>query len=104
MRAWARAKATGNMVSLATFYAFDFQAEGKNFAAHEVLLKADSQSLGRRPLDLKDLSILDWSEDAEVRVVTFGEVAAGTKTGKQTRQYWEQRAGSWKIVYETELR
>jgi L,D-transpeptidase YnhG len=33
-------------------------------------------------------------------VVTFGEVAAGAKTGSIKRQYWIRQGNQWKIFYE----
>ncbi|WP_291032019.1 hypothetical protein [Hydrogenophaga sp.] len=101
---WSRAKSAGDAAALAAFYAPDFSADGRDLAAHQALLRADAARLRSRALALKDVSILGWSEGTDVRVVTFAEVAAGARTGKQTRQYWERRGAAWKIVYETELR
>lgn len=104
LEAWSRAKSSGNLATLANFYAPDFSADGRNLMAHQAFLSADVGRLRGRPLTIKDVSILAWSDDAEIRVLTFAEVPAGARSGKQMRQYWERRAGAWKIVYETELR
>lgn len=104
LHAWAGAKSAGDEEALAKFYAADFHADGRTLAAHTAQLRTDMASLRGRRLVLKDASILAWSESAEVRVVTFAEVPAGARSGKQMRQYWERRAADWKIVYETELR
>jgi murein L,D-transpeptidase YafK len=102
--AWSRAKSGGYAAALAAFYAPDFSADGRDLTAHQAMLNADAARLRGRTLALKDVSILGWSEGTDVRVVTFAEVAAGARTGTQTRQYWERRGAGWKIVYETELR
>lgn len=104
LEAWSRAKSVGDPAALAAFYAPDFQADGRDLAAHQATLKTDAARLRGRALTLKEVSILGWSEGAGVRVVTFAEVPAGARSGKQVRQYWEQRGAAWKIVYETELR
>ena len=33
-------------------------------------------------------------------VVTFGEVAQGTRSGPIKRQYWLRQGGQWKIFFE----
>lgn len=102
--AWSRAKSGGDASALAGFYAPDFSADGRDLATHQAMLKADVARLRGRPITLKDVSMLGWSEGADVRVVTFAEVPAGARGGKQVRQYWERRGAAWKIVYETELK
>jgi L,D-transpeptidase YnhG len=102
--AWSRAKSGGDPTALAAFYAPDLSADGRDLATHQATLKTDMARVRGRALTLKDVSVLGWSEGADVRVVTFAEVPAGARTGKQVRQYWERRGAAWKIVYETELR
>lgn len=102
--AWSRAKSGGDATALAAFYAPDFSADGRDLATHQAMLRADVARLRGRAITLKDVSMLGWSEGADVRVVTFAEVPAGARSGKQVRQYWERRGAAWKIVYETELR
>lgn len=104
LQAWTGAKSVGDEAALTRFYAADFQADGRGLAAHAAQLRADMAHLRGRRLALKDLSVLGWSDEAEVRVVTFAEVPAGARGGRQMRQYWERRGTAWKIVYETELR
>lgn len=102
--AWSRAKSGGDPTALAAFYAPDFSADGRDLATHQAMLKTEMARLRGRAFTLKDVSVLGWSEGADVRVVTFAEVPAGARAGKQLRQYWERRGAAWKIVYETELR
>ena len=58
-----------------------------------------SQMVGRS-IQLKDLSLLRWNDSAETMVVTFGEVADGTRTGLTKRQYWIRQDKQWKIFFE----
>lgn len=104
LESWSRAKSGGDAGALAAFYAPDFTADGRDLATHQAMLKAEVAQLRGRALVLKDVSILDWSDDAEVRVLTFAEIPAGARSGKQVRQYWERRGAAWKIVFETDLK
>lgn len=104
LQAWAKAKATGDRATLSDFYAPDFHADGRGLSAHQARLHTEVEQLRGRSLDLKDISMLGWSEGADVRVLTFAEVPAGARAGRQVRQYWERRGAAWKIVYETELK
>jgi hypothetical protein len=53
-----------------------------------------------RTLEVKDLSLLHWQDTEETMVVSFGEVAAGQRTGANRRQYWSRSSGQWTIFYE----
>jgi len=53
-----------------------------------------------RPIELKDLSMLRWTDESDTMVVTFGEVPTGTRTGKTKRQYWVRQGNEWKIFFE----
>ena len=44
--------------------------------------------------------MLRWTDAADTMVVTFGEVADGSRSGPTRRQYWERQRGQWKIFYE----
>lgn len=103
LQQWAAAKSSGNATSLAEYYAADFSAEGKSFATYQKEVQKDPLRLAGRAVSISDLSVLGWSDDAQVRVVTFGETASGSRRGQVIRQYWERRDRSWKIVYETSL-
>lgn len=102
--AWLRAKSAGDLTALQAFYARDFSADGRDLATHQATLRAEVARLRGRAPTMKDVSILGWSEGTDVRVITFSEVPAGARSGKQVRQYWERRGAAWQIVYETELR
>lgn len=101
---WAAAKTTGDMPGLSLHYAADFAADGKTLKEHQQQLQQEVGRLAGRAVRLSDVSVLGWSEDAQVRVVTFAETTAGLRGHRVIRQYWEQRGKTWQIVYETALR
>ena len=57
-------------------------------------------SVRGRSIELKDLSVLHWTDSADTMVVTFGEVATGERTGPVKRQYWVRQGLQWKIFFE----
>jgi hypothetical protein len=67
------------------------------------ILGREVEALRGRDLQLKELSYLRWTDGADTMVVTFGEVAAGARTGTMKRQYWVQQGGQWKIFFEGAL-
>lgn len=101
---WARTKTAGDMQRLLSHYAPDFIADGKTLKDQQQLLQQEITQVAGRNLRLSDVSVLGWSDDALVRVVTFAEAVAGVRGHRIIRQYWEQRGKSWQIVYETVLR
>lgn len=101
---WAATKSSGDMPGLLSHYAADFAADGKTLQEHQKHLQQEVGRLAGRMLRLSDVSVLGWSEDAQVRVVTFAETTAGLRGHRVMRQYWEQRGKAWQIVYETVLR
>lgn len=101
---WARAKSTGDMRGLLSHYAPDFAADGKQLQDYQQLLQQEVTRLAGRALRLAEVSVLGWSDDAQVRVVTFAQTVTGVRGHRIMRQYWEQRGKSWQIVYETALR
>ena len=100
LQSWAKSKSTGEFAQFSTFYAEDFTADAKTLAIHGLLKKANSATIPARNIKLSDISLLQWTEESGLVVATFGEVAAGTRSGRIVRQYWERRNGLWKIVYE----
>jgi hypothetical protein len=56
--------------------------------------------LGRKPIQLNDVSLIRWTDEAEILVATFGELVQGERTGRTVRQYWQKRSEAWKIIYE----
>ena len=101
LNAWRSAKTEGDMSRLMGFYAPDFQSYRKK-PLHEwsQVLQAETRALRGRELHLKDKSYLRWTDSADTMVVTFGEVAAGARTGPVKRQYWARRGQQWQIFFE----
>jgi L,D-transpeptidase YnhG len=46
------------------------------------------------------VSYMRWIDQADTMVVTFGEVASGTRAGAVKRQYWVRQGPQWKIFFE----
>jgi hypothetical protein len=82
------------------FYAADFTADEKTQAVHAALKRGKPAAGKARDTRLSDISLLRWTDEAEVLVSTFGEWVPGERSGRTIRQYWERRKGQWKIVYE----
>lgn len=100
LQAWRAAKSNGNLALTLGFYSNDFSANGKNLADWTPQLRAEVEKVKGRDIQLKDLTYLRWTDTADTMVVTFGEVAAGAKTGSIKRQYWIRQGNQWKIFYE----
>ena len=63
-------------------------------------LRAELTEVKGRTIQLKDVSYLRWTDATDTMVVTFGEVADGTRTGWTKRQYWLRQGSQWKIFFE----
>jgi murein L,D-transpeptidase YafK len=101
LNAWRTAKTEGDMQRLLSFYAPDFQSYRKKpLAEWTQVLEAEARALRGRELQLKDKSYLRWTDSSDTMVVTFGEVAAGARTGPVKRQYWARRGQQWQIFFE----
>ena len=100
LQAWRSAKASGDLERMLSFYTPDFTLNGRSLADSTPLLKVE---LGRgrgREIELKDLSVLRWTDNADTMVVTFGEVPTGARSGPVKRQYWVRQGPHWKIFFE----
>lgn len=100
LNAWLKAKSSGNLSSLSTFYASDFSNRGQSLNAWLPTLQQEMSKLQGKALEIKDLSLLHWVDSNETMVVTFGEVASGQRSGQTRRQYWSREGAQWKIFYE----
>jgi murein L,D-transpeptidase YafK len=101
--AWRKAKASGNLDWFLSFYAHDFNSNGKSLHEWAPDLRHELNKARGRSIELKDLSLLRWTDASDTMVVTFGEVADGTRTGTTKRQYWTRQGHQWKIFYEGTL-
>ena len=98
--AWRTAKSRGDLEQLLRFYTPDFNSFGKTLAEWEPALRSEVDRARGKPIQLKDLSYLRWTDAADTMVVTFGEVADGSRTGPTKRQYWIRQGSEWKIFFE----
>lgn len=103
LHAWRNAKTVGDMDQLLSFYTPDFSSNGKSLAQWTPVLKSEISKIQGRTIQLKDVSYLRWTDTTDTMVVTFGEVAEGTRTGWTKRQYWTRAGNQWKIFFEGNL-
>lgn len=97
---WASAKSSGRASEVMKYYAADFSADGKNLTAFGKELGTELGKLGQKRIQLNDVSLIRWTDDADILVATFGELVQGARTGRTVRQYWQRRANAWQIIYE----
>jgi L,D-transpeptidase YnhG len=101
LNAWRSAKASGDANRLLAFYTPDFAVNGKSLADWTPLLKVELSRARGREIELKDVSVLRWTDSADTMVVTFGEAAAGNRAVPPVkRQYWVRQGAQWKIFFE----
>jgi murein L,D-transpeptidase YafK len=98
--AWRSAKSRGDVDQLLSFYTPDFNSFGKTLAEWAPALRGEVDKARGKPIQLKDLSYLRWTDAADTMVVTFGEVADGERSGPTKRQYWVREGNVWKIFFE----
>lgn len=101
LEAWRSAKAAGDIERLRSFYTDDFLPAGSRSAqGGSPFLKVELNRARGRDIELKDLSVLQWTDQADTMVVTFGEVPRGERSGVTKRQYWLRQGNQWKIFFE----
>jgi murein L,D-transpeptidase YafK len=100
LHGWRNAKTAGNLQQVLTYYTSDFSSNGKSLTQWTPTLKSELNQTQGRTIQLKDLSYLRWTDATDTMVVTFGEVADGTRVGWTKRQYWVRQENQWKIFFE----
>lgn len=100
LNAWRVAKSSGRTEQVLSYYTRDFSSNGKSLAQWTPTLQSEMQKFQGRSIELKDISLLRWTDSADTMVVTFGEVARGLKWGLTKRQYWVRENNQWKIFFE----
>jgi L,D-transpeptidase YnhG len=98
--AWRNAKTAGDAQQVLGFYTSDFNSNGKSLTQWTPILRGELEKTKGRTIQLKDVSYLQWIDNNETMVATFGEVAEGSRIGWTKRQYWTHVNGQWKIFYE----
>ena len=100
LQGWHRAKTSGDLAKLAAWYTPDFTSYGKTLTEWMPLMQAELKQLAGRDIQIKDVSYLRWTDNADTMVVTFGELIKGSNTGRTKRQYWTRQGSQWKIFFE----
>jgi murein L,D-transpeptidase YafK len=100
LTAWQNARSRGNLDQVLSFYSPDFNSNGKTLSEWTPALRSQLDRIRGHAVQFKDLSLLRWTDAADTMVVTFGEVADGSRSGPTRRQYWERHGNQWKIFYE----
>lgn len=100
LTAWRSAKSRGDVDQLLRFYTPDFRSFDKTLAEWVPSLRSEVDKVRGKPIQLKDLSYLRWTDGNDTMVVTFGEVADGAISGPTKRQYWIRQGSEWKIFFE----
>ncbi|MBU3739963.1 MAG: L,D-transpeptidase [Rhodoferax sp.] len=103
LESWRQVKSEGQLDKLLAFYSADFNSLGRKLADWTPQLRGELQKARGRALELKDVSMLRWSDTSDTMVVTFGEVPVGSRTGTVKRQYWQRQGQSWKIFFEATI-
>ena len=100
LSAWTQARALGDMTALLSHYSQDFDSYGKTLAQWAEQLRAEQGKITGSGLELKDLSMVRWTDVNDTMIVTFGQVAGGSRSGPIKRQYWMRQGTQWKIFFE----
>ena len=100
LQSWQRAKSSGDMAQIMSWYTPDFTSFGKTLAEWTPTLQGEVRRLGKREMQLKDVSYMRWTDSTDTMVVTFGELVKGAQTGLTKRQYWTRQGVQWKIFFE----
>ncbi len=100
LHTWHKARSGSDLAALTSLYTSDFNSYGKTLADWAALLRKDLEKTAGRPIQLKDLSYLRWTDSNDTMVVTFAEVVHGARTGPTRRQYWVRQGSQWKIFFE----
>jgi L,D-peptidoglycan transpeptidase YkuD (ErfK/YbiS/YcfS/YnhG family) len=100
LRAWQNARVQGDLDGLKDLYSERFQAQGRKLGQWWPKVESEVRAGFRRPIEIKDLSVLRWRDSDDTMVVTFGEVPVGQTTGVTRRQYWIREGGDWRIFFE----
>jgi hypothetical protein len=100
LNSWRQAKSQGDPHQLKGFYSQRFNHQGRNLVQWWPRLESELRSTGARERQLKEVSMLRWTDTQDTMVVTFGEVVAGDSRGTTKRQYWLREGEQWKIFYE----
>ena len=97
---WPDGVVLRDLEQLKALYSDRFTIQGQKLADWWPRVESEIKSKGSRELQIKDLSVLQWRDQDQTMVVTFGEVAEGARRGTTKRQYWIREDARWKIFYD----
>lgn len=96
---WHKAKQTGNVQNLTSFYQVSHLTNQKN--ADRLFAIAGQQK--NQDFDANNYSILRWKDSSETMIVTYSEIQNQSKSIKSKRQYWTRDGSQWRIFFEGEV-
>ncbi|MEX8517924.1 MAG: L,D-transpeptidase family protein [Leptothrix sp. (in: b-proteobacteria)] len=97
---WRQARSAGDIQRTLGFYTPDFRLHDANATDSRRNVERDLLSTGPREREVRDVSLLAWTEEGERVVVNFTEHVRGNRNGVGRRQYWSREGGQWKIYSE----
>ena len=100
LEGWKSAKSTGNLDRLLGNYSPDFDSYSRTLTDWRGVLNGEIDKLHGRKIQLKNVSILRWTDTTDTMIVTFDQTANDVPFGLTTRQYWSRQNGQWKIFFE----
>lgn len=100
LEGWRQARSLGDLQRTLGFYAADYRVRDTNAPESRRAIERELLSTGPREREVKDISLLAWTEEGERVVISFTEHVRGNRSGTGRRQYWSRESGQWKIYSE----
>lgn len=100
LESWRQARSVGDIQRAMSFYAPDFRVHETSAPDTRRAVERELLSTGPREREIRDVSLLAWTEEGERVVVNFTEHIHGNRNGVARRQYWSREGGQWKIYSE----
>lgn len=100
LETWRAARSEQDLPRLLSHYAADFSSQGKSLTEWSGTLSREMLRQNGRPVQLRDVSTLQWRDSTDTMIVMFGELAEGSQTLRTRRQYWVRQGTQWKIFNE----
>lgn len=96
---WQQARLTADLPAVESLY--DSVAKPTEAAEQQQF----QERIAVPPGGFRDLSVLGWQDDKELRVVTFRELpGVGQRRDHVMRQYWAREGKTWRIMAEGKVR
>lgn len=98
--AWRQARSLGDIQRTLAFYGPEFRSQEANPIESRQQIERELLTSGPRDREVRDVTLLGWTEEGERVVVNFSEYVKGVRTPVLRRQYWSREGGQWKIYLE----